>query len=119
MEGLVGRSVCHDVCDHGGYVVKDGSGRDAECTDVPARGPLIAGAVFYGLPFEPVMCAIDFDRKFGRGAVEVENIDTGRVLLAELQTVRAGPQGAPEDDFGEAKFSAEAAAAQDGAAWTG
>jgi len=80
VEGLVGRRLCYDVGDRGCHVVEDELRRDADDMNVLSRQPRVAHRIF-GRALAAIMrLAIDFDREPCRGAIEVENKLTGRML---------------------------------------
>src|SRR3546814_14162287 len=66
------------------------------------------------------MCpSIHFDRQPHGRTIEIQNIDTRRVLAPKLEAVWPPPQQAPEHPLGKAQFAAQFSGALERVAWAG
>src|SRR3546814_17158286 len=66
------------------------------------------------------MCpSIHFDRQPHGRTIEIQNIDTRRVLAPKLEAVWPPPQQAPEHPLGKAHFAAQFSGALERVAWAG
>jgi hypothetical protein len=82
------------------YVAVEVTGGKVEDAKAPARQPGIAPGVAAWVRSHVVDFAVDFDAELGCGAAEVEAVGSDRVLAAEPEAIRAGPQYLPQSGFG-------------------
>jgi hypothetical protein len=114
VEGLVGRCVCHNVLDCVGHVIQDNLRGDAKDVDVFPREPSVTPRVPSGPVATPMRFAIYLDGEARARTIEIQNILSGGVLMAKLQSDRPFTQHLPQQDFGQAHRLAQAACARDG-----
>ena len=84
-----------DVADDRIEIAKDIDCRDTEGRDATLRQPCVSALIALRSVAHVVRHAIDFDRKNGRFAVEIQHKRTGRVLTSEFQIGWPLPQLAP------------------------
>ncbi|KTF69932.1 hypothetical protein ATB93_06580 [Sphingomonas sp. WG] len=93
---------------HAFGVVQNVRCRVAEDAHALCFQPCVAGGVALRAVAAGMGFAIHFDREMGWGAVEVQHVRTGRVLLAEAQTRFVLAQREPKGDFRRGHFFAQA-----------
>ena len=78
----------------------------------PAGQPAVA--VLVGGHGEVMLAAVDFDAKLRRGAVEIEDVRLGGMLMAEAEAASFFAECGPQEALGEGRVSPELAGAVDG-----
>lgn len=79
--------------------------------------PLIPGAV--ALCLEGVLCAIDLDAEPSFIAIEIEDVESGRMLPTESKPILPPSQGLPQDHLGKRHLRAKLPCPAYGRLWTG
>ena len=89
VEGLARGRFGEDASDNGIQIAQHVACRYAQCLHAMMLQQSIAFGVTRRL-VGAIMCfAIDLDAQFGSGAIEIEHIRSGRMLVAEFQAGRA------------------------------
>lgn len=100
--GVEGQRGCRDRFGYSVRVSHDVTGGDAEDGQAMGSKGDIALGIALGSMAAIMRFAVDLDRKFGSGAVKVEDIGKNWMLPTEFQTVGFQSQALPKQHFGQA-----------------
>lgn len=90
-------------------ICHDGGRRDAKCCDMLRSQKIRSGGVLLCGLLAIMGTPIDFDCQSNRRAIEIEDVDTCRMLTPELETIRPLPENAPEHSLWKAHLAAQLA----------